>query len=99
MSFVARCNARDIVHTSQVLKQAIDHKGFSFVEIIQDCLIFNLDMNNKDKLMYKVNNNTSDMKKALELSEQWNYNSKTGKIPLGIFYQEKKPILNEKWNK
>ncbi len=99
MSFVARCIARDIVHTSQVLKQAIDHKGFSFVEIIKDCLIFNLDMNNKDKLMYKVNNNTSDMKKALELSEQWNYNSKTGKIPLGIFYQEKKPILNEKWNK
>jgi len=99
VSFIARCNARDIPHTVQILKEAIKHKGFSFVEIIQDCIIFNLEANNKDEFMYKINNNKPDMKKAMEFAEEWDYNSKKGKIPMGIFYQEKKPTLEEKWKK
>jgi len=97
VSFVARCNARDVSHTTHILKQAIKHKGFSFIEIIQDCLIFNLEINNKDKLMYKINNNKPDMKKAMAFSDEWDYNSKKGKIPIGIFYQERKKTLEEKW--
>ena len=95
MTFIARCNARDIAHTAQVLEAAIKHKGFSFVEIIQDCLIFNKEMNAKDKLMYKVNNK-SDMKKALQLADEWDYNSKKGKIPVGVFWHVEKKSLGEK---
>jgi len=95
VNFIARCNARDINHTAQILEAAIKHKGFSFVEIIQDCLIFNLDANNKDKLMYKVNNK-KDMKKALKLAGKWDYNSKKGKIPIGILYCVEKKTLNQK---
>lgn len=95
VSFIARCNAMDITHTTQILEAAIKHKGFSFVEIIQDCLIFNLDMNAKDKLMYKINNK-NDMKKALKLAGEWDYNSKKGKIPIGVLYCVKKPTLDQK---
>ena len=95
-SLVARCNAKDIEHTAKIIEQAIKHNGFSFVEVIQDCLIFNLEINNKDKLMYKIKNG-SDIKKAMALAEEWDYNSKKGKIPLGIIYQEFKPTLTEKW--
>jgi len=95
ISFIARCNAMDISHTAQILEAAIKHKGFSFVEIIQDCLIFNLDMNAKDKLMYEVNNK-NDVKKALGLAEEWDYNSKKGKIPIGVLYCVKKKSLDEK---
>lgn len=96
-TFVARCNAKDIKHTSQILEATIKHKGFSFIEIIQDCLIFNTDANNKDDRMYKVKNNTN-LNKAIKLSQQYDYNSKTGKIPLGIIYQNKKQQnLTEKW--
>lgn len=95
IGFIARCNARDIKHTKEILKKAIEHKGFSFVEIIQDCLIFNLDVNNKDKRMYKIKDN-KDKKKAEKLVSEYDYNSKKGKIPLGILYQEKKPVLSEK---
>ena len=84
-TFIARCNARDINHTAEVLGKAIKHKGCSFVEIIQDCLIFNKDMNAKDKLMYKINNK-NDMKKAEKLANEWDYNSKKGKIPIGVLY-------------
>ncbi len=94
-TFVARCNARDIEHTKEVLKKAIEHKGFSFVEVIQDCLIFNLEANNKDKLMYKIDN--KDLKKAFDLADEWDYNDKKGKIPIGIFYSKQEKTLEEKW--
>lgn len=95
-SFIARGNARDINHTAEILEKAIKHKGFSFVEIIQDCLIFNLDANNKSELMYKISDN-KNKKKAKELSDEWDYNSKEGKIALGVIYRENKPILDDEW--
>ncbi len=85
-TFIARANARDIKHTVEILEKAIKHKGCSFVEIVQDCLIFNKEMDNKDNLMYKVDN--KDKKKAEELANEWDYNSKSGKIPIGVIYEE-----------
>lgn len=95
-TFIARCNARDINHTAEIIEKAIKHQGFAFIEIIQDCLIFNKEINNKDKLMYKIPDN-QDKIKALSLASQWDYNSKTGKIPLGVIYQIKEPTLTEKF--
>ena len=86
-TFIARTNARDINHMTEILGKAIKHKGCSFVEIIQDCLIFNLEMNAKDKIMYKIKDN-KNRQVAEKLAAEWNYNSKKGKIPLGILYQE-----------
>ncbi len=95
-TFIARTNARDIPHMIKTFTKAINHKGFSFIEVIQDCLIFNLEANNKDKLMYKIKDN-SDKKIAEKLANQFNYNSKEGKIPLGIIYQSNERCLAEKW--
>jgi len=95
-TFIARTNARDIKHMTEIFAKAIAHKGFSFVEVIQDCLIFNLDANNKDKQMYKIENNR-DKKIAEKLANEFDYNSKTGKIPIGIIYQSTEPTLEEKW--
>jgi 2-oxoglutarate/2-oxoacid ferredoxin oxidoreductase subunit beta len=96
IGFIARCNARDIEHTAEVLEKAIKHKGFSFVEILQDCLIFNTEINNKDSMMYKIKDNT-DKKTAEKLAEEWDYNSKKGKIAIGVLYQEENPTLADKW--
>jgi 2-oxoglutarate ferredoxin oxidoreductase subunit beta len=95
-SFIARVNARDINHSAEVFEKAIKHKGFSFVEIIQDCLIFNLDANNKDRLMYKISD-CHNKQRAERFADEFDYNSKNGKIPIGIIYQETKPTLGEKW--
>ncbi|MBD3252980.1 2-oxoacid:ferredoxin oxidoreductase subunit beta [Candidatus Pacearchaeota archaeon] len=95
-SFIARCNARDINHTTEILEKAVKHKGFSFVEIIQDCLIFNPEINNKDKMMYKIPDN-KDRKKAEALADEWDYNSKNGKIPVGVIYQKPRLTLDDNW--
>ena len=97
ITFIARCNSKEISHTTEIIEKAIKHPWFSYVEIMQDCLIFNKSVNNKDKLMYKVNN--KDKKKAEKLAEEYNYQEKKGKIPIGIIYQEKNPTLNEKLKK
>jgi 2-oxoglutarate ferredoxin oxidoreductase subunit beta len=96
-TFIARCNARDVTHTTEILIKAINHKGFSFVEIIQDCLIFNIEANNKDKPMYKISD-CHNLDRAEKFASEWNYNSKTGKIPLGVIYQNENSLsLAEKW--
>lgn len=96
-TFIARTNARDIKHMVETFTKAIEHKGFSYVEVMQDCIIFNLDINNKDNLMYKVPDN-KDLERAKFLVGEYDYNKKEGKIPLGILYQSTGDItLEEKW--
>jgi 2-oxoglutarate/2-oxoacid ferredoxin oxidoreductase subunit beta len=94
-TFIARINPKDIVHTQEVIEKAIKHKGFAFIESVQDCLIFDIHPE-RDKLFYKVENK-KDIKKANELADEWDYNNKTGKIPIGIIYQEEIKTLEEEW--
>jgi len=96
-TFIARCNAKNIEHISEILEKAIKHKGFSFVEIIQPCLQFNIDMNQITKFTYKIPDN-SDKQKAEKLADEWDYNSKKGKIPIGVIYQDKtQKSFEEEW--
>lgn len=94
-TFVARTNARDIPHMVEIFTKAIEHKGFAFVEVIQDCIIFNKEVNNRDKFMYKIKDNTN-YEKAKQISEEYDYNLKIGKIPMGVIYKKNEPTLQEK---
>jgi len=87
-TFVARVNARDIKHSAKIMEKAIKHNGFSFVEIIQDCIVFNKEINNRDKQMHKYPNKKRTRLEAMKLAEKYDYNLGKGKIPLGIFYEE-----------
>ncbi len=95
-TFVARTSARNIKHMTEPVTKAINHVGFSFVEVIQDCLIFNTDANGKDDLMYKIKDN-KNLEQAEKLAKEFDYNSKSGKIPIGVIYQSKERSLEEKW--
>ncbi|MFA5061024.1 MAG: thiamine pyrophosphate-dependent enzyme [Candidatus Pacearchaeota archaeon] len=95
-TFVARTSARDIPHMVEIFTKAINHKGFSFVEVIQDCLIFNTEANNKEKFMYKISD-CHNKQRAEKLADEFDYNSKEGKIPIGVIYQVMEPALEEKW--
>ncbi|MGC9309278.1 MAG: thiamine pyrophosphate-dependent enzyme [Candidatus Nanoarchaeia archaeon] len=88
-TFIARCDPTNIEQTAEIIKKAIKHKGFSFVEVIQKCLIFNKDMNQLNKLMYKISD-CHTIERAWKFANQWDYNTSiTGKdkIPIGIIYQ------------
>ena len=97
ITFIARTYAGNIQHTAKILEAAIKHKGFSFIEMIQPCLQFNKDMNEIGKLCYVIQDNKNNINQALKLADEWDYNSKQGKIPVGIFYQTQQPTLDDKW--
>ena len=47
--------------------------------------------------MYKLSDENRSIKKALELSQEFDYNLGNKKIPLGIFYKHHRNTLYEEW--
>jgi 2-oxoglutarate ferredoxin oxidoreductase subunit beta len=96
-TFVARISAVDVDFTAKIIKEAIKHRGFSFVEVLQPCIKFHNDLAFLTKSTYKIeNHNTKDLKAALEKANEWDY-EEDGKIALGIFYQEERKTLENEW--
>jgi 2-oxoglutarate/2-oxoacid ferredoxin oxidoreductase subunit beta len=97
-TFIARTYALNLEHCAKTIEKAIKHKGFSFVEIIQPCLQFNKEMDEIRKSTYEILDNSENMEQAMKIADEWDYNTKAGKIPIGVIYQTEKPSLEEKWS-
>jgi 2-oxoglutarate ferredoxin oxidoreductase subunit beta len=83
-SFVARTFAGDIEQTKEIIKKAIQHKGFALVDIFQPCVSFNK-INTfkwfKDNTYYLENSHDpGDRIAAFKRSIE------SDKLPMGIFY-------------
>ncbi|MFA4953149.1 MAG: thiamine pyrophosphate-dependent enzyme [Candidatus Pacearchaeota archaeon] len=96
--FVARVYS-DVKQVEEVLKEALKHKGFAFIEILQPCIIFHPDTNYKEKTysLQETKHDKSNFQEAMKRAEEFDYNSihdKT-KIPLGIFYQKEKLVFED----
>jgi hypothetical protein len=63
--------------------------------MIQNCLIFNNNIQETNEKMYKIEKNY-ERSRAEQLAKEWDYSSKTGKIPIGVIYQESQPTLENK---
>jgi len=92
-TFVARTYAGDILGTKRIMQAAIAHKGFSYVDIIQPCIIF---FDTRDYFKNKVywigeDFERSNLKVAMEKVSE----NIEEKVPLGIFYKIDKPIFEE----
>lgn len=94
-TFVARVFA-DVKQVEWILEEAFKHKGFAFIEVLQPCLIFHPDKGYREKtyMLNSKNHDKTNFKKAMEKAEEFDYN-KVSKIPLGIFYQVRKPTFEE----
>ena len=74
-SFVARIFA-DVAQVEYIVGEALKHKGFSFIEIIQPCLIFHQDENYKGK-MYSLDDKKHDktsFEQAWKRAQEFDYN-------------------------
>ncbi|MBN2016472.1 2-oxoacid ferredoxin oxidoreductase [Candidatus Dojkabacteria bacterium] len=92
-TFVARGFAGDPVQLVKLMKAAVKHKGFSFLEILQPCVTFNK-VNTFQwfqervyKLEDKKNYNPSDWDKAFDIAKDVEE-----RIATGILYQDKKSV-------
>ena len=91
-TFVARGLATEPQHLTDLIVKAISHKGFSLVDIIQPCVSFNKEYSAEfwAKHTVKIEKIPQTLEEALKLGLE------NKKLPIGIFWQEKKPTLAEK---
>lgn len=88
-TFVAQGFAGDVSSLTNLMVKAIQHKGFSLLNILQPCITFNKDCAFQfyQEKSYKLEEKGWDVhnkQKALQKAFL-----QDGKIPLGVFYQEK----------
>ncbi len=93
-TFVARVFAGDIMYMKDIFKQAILHKGFAFVDVLQPCVSFNK-LNTYQwwqQRIYKLDNTyESKDKSAAFVKALEETTSNYEKIPIGVFYKEERP--------
>ncbi len=86
-TFVARGFSGEPKHLEALFEQALFHKGFSIVDVIQPCVTFNNTYKFFRDRVYKLEDtdySPHNSEKALEKSLEWG-----DKIPIGVFYEEK----------
>lgn len=96
-TFVARASVTNFDHLVKIMKEAINHKGYSVVDIFQPCVVFN-----------KINTYAWYNEKTYELDDDYDYTNKMeaykkslefeDKIPIGIIYKEKKDTYLDRLN-
>jgi len=94
-SFVARGFSGEPAHLAETMKKAIQHKGFSLVDVMSPCVTYNK-LNTYSwfrERVYKLeseNHDSSNFETALKKSFEWDL-----RIPLGVFYQTERPTYEE----
>ena len=97
-TFIARGYSAKFEHLKNLIIKGVQHKGFSFVEILQPCVSFFNILESYNKRVYEIKEkNLSSEKEASKKIEEWNYNEdKDNKqIPIGLFYKVQKPFYEE----
>jgi 2-oxoglutarate/2-oxoacid ferredoxin oxidoreductase subunit beta len=94
VSFAARGFAGDVEHLAGLIKQAISHKGFSLLDILQPCVTFNK-VNTYDwfsKRVYKLDEHyqPSDKMAAFSKAQEWDEH-----IPLGVIFQKQRATYED----
>ena len=94
-SFVARGYAGDQEHLRELIKEAVNHSGFSLVDILQPCVTFNK-VNTYAWYGQKVYHldteyNPEDRIRAFQKALEWGE-----RIPIGVIYRNHRPTFEER---
>ncbi len=94
-TFIARGFAGDTKGLAKLIAQALEHTGYALVDVLQPCVTFNR-KNTYDWYRERIYNlqeegyDPGDRVAAFEKALEWG-----DRIPLGIFYQTRRPSYEE----
>jgi 2-oxoglutarate ferredoxin oxidoreductase subunit beta len=94
-TFLARGFAGDVKHLAGLIAEAVQHKGYALVDILQPCVTFNK-KNTYDwyrERIYKLeetDHDPGDRVAAFEKALEWG-----DRIPLGVLYRTEMPTYEE----
>ncbi|RLB79381.1 MAG: 2-oxoacid:ferredoxin oxidoreductase subunit beta [Deltaproteobacteria bacterium] len=97
-TFVARGFSGKPKHLQPLIKAAIKHQGFAFIDVLQPCFTFYNTYDLYNQKVYELTDkehDSSDREAAFAKAGEWAY-GEGERIPIGIFYQIKKPTYEEK---
>ncbi len=86
-SFVARGFAGDPNGSAKLIAQAIEHKGFSFVQILSPCVTFRPDQADWKKIVRK-----GDINEAGALAEALSFLASDDGFSTGVLYETQRPV-------
>jgi len=94
-SFAARGYAADTVHLKGLMKEAINHKGFALLDILQPCVSFNK-VNTYDWYRQRVyhvgpDHDPEDRNAAFAKALEWG-----DRIPIGVIYRNRRSTFEER---
>lgn len=93
-TFVARTFSGEKEHFAEILKQAIAHDGFAFIDDLSPCVTFNK-VNTYDYfrercyMLEDENYQPNDLGAAFTRAQEWG-----DKIPIGVFYKTDQPTYD-----
>ena len=94
-TFLARGTSRGLPLLMRLFKEAIMHKGFALVDVLQVCVTYNNLYEYYAKRVYELqDHNASDFMAALTRIREWDYNSDAS-IALGVFYRKEAATYEE----
>jgi len=89
-SFVARANIGDLKQSQAVLREAIEHKGFSLVDVFQPCVVFNK-LNTYawyKEHTYTLEDDYDPTDRAAAMAKAW----EEDRFALGVLYRNPKKL-------
>ncbi|MFA5156727.1 MAG: thiamine pyrophosphate-dependent enzyme [Candidatus Omnitrophota bacterium] len=93
--FISRGTSHGIELLKKIFKEAILHKGFSIVDVLQVCVTYYNMYEYYDKRVYELTgHNPQDYKLAMDKIREWDYN-KDAPIGLGVFYKKESAVFEE----
>lgn len=94
--FIARAYTHGIELLKSILREAVRHKGFSLVDVLQVCVTFNNMYEYYTKKVYELkDHDPENFDTALAKIREWDYNN-DAPIALGTFYKKEFPTLDQK---
>lgn len=95
--FLARGTSHGIEMLKKIFKEAILHKGFSLIDVLQVCVTYNNLYEYYDKRVYELkDHDASNRQDAYAKIREWDYNN-DAKIPLGILYKKDTETFNDRF--
>lgn len=96
-TFLARGTSHGIELLKKIFKEAVMHKGFSLVDVLQVCVTYFNTYEYYDKRVYDLKeHNQQDYNQSLARIREWDYNNDSP-IALGVFYKKEMPTFTERF--
>lgn len=95
-SFVAQTLATNVKMTAQMIKDGMEHRGFSFISVLSQCPTFNLIDDAKSfkgsSEELQENHDVGDIDAAMHVV---NMGHRTGRTPVGLLFRQERQTLDE----